>query len=200
MIQITFMKYLFDYLSAEQLKQIKMISLQKEEILFNEGDVCQCVGLVLEGEVEIISFSYTGSEIIFNQLTPGMMFGNNLVFSSDPHYKGSVIAKKPAKIGLIYKNTLISLMKNNEGFMLEYLKIQSDTGKQLNNKIKLLSLASAEERFFYFLNSQGGRIYYQSITKLASALSLQRETLSRLITKLVKDNRIQKTKHYIKSI
>lgn len=194
------MKCLLNYLTAEQLQQTKMISLQKEEILFNEGDLCESVGLLLEGEVEITSFSYTGNEIIFNRLVPGMVFGNNLLFSSEPHYKGSVIAKKPAKIALIYKNTLISLLKDNEEFMLEYLKIQSDTAKQLNNKIKLLSIASAEERFFYYLNSSGGTIDYQSVTKLASILSLQRETLSRLLTKLKKENKILKTKHYIKSI
>ena len=194
------MNDLLKRLTSEQLKEVKIVTLQKEEILFSEGDLCECVGIVLEGEIEITSYSYTGNEIIFNRLMPGMVFGNNLVFSSDPHYKGSVIAKKPAKVGLIYIKSLISILKSNDEFMILYLQYQSDTAKQLNAKIKLLSLPGAEERFLYYLHTKSGQIEYQSITHLATTLSLQRETLSRLITKLIKNKRIVKTKHTIKAI
>ena len=194
------MNDLLKTLTSEQLKEVKIVNLQKEEILFGEGDLCECVGIVIEGEIEITSYSYTGNEIIFNRLMPGMVFGNNLVFSSDPHYKGSVIAKKPAKVGLIYIKSLISILKSNDEFIILYLQYQSDTAKQLNAKIKLLSLPGAEERFLYYLHTKSGQIEYQSITHLAATLSLQRETLSRLITKLIKNKRIVKTKHTIKAI
>ncbi len=194
------MNDLLKTLASEQLKEIKIVNLQKEEILFNEGDLCECVGIVLDGGIEITSYSYTGNEIIFNRLTPGMVFGNNLVFSSDPHYKGSVIVKKPAKVGLIYKKSLISILKSNDEFMILYLQYQSDTAKQLNAKIKLLSLSNAEERFLYYLHSQGGQINYDSVTELANRISLQRETVSRLITKLVNEKKIVKTKTTIKLI
>ena len=191
---------LLDTLTKEELTRVKITTLKKEQILFNEGDVCECVGLVVSGEVEIVSYSFAGKEIVFNHLTPGMIFGNNLLFSSEPRYKGSVIAKKPAKIGLIFKKDLISLFKSNETFMLKYLQYQSDTSKQLNNKIKLLSLDKAEERFFYYAYSQGDVIQYSTITKLAASLSLQRETLSRLISKLEKEKKIIREKHVIKII
>ena len=194
------MKNLLNSLNSEQLKQVKIVTLQKEQILFNEGELCESVGVVLEGEIEIVSFSYTGNPLVFNRLTQGMVFGNNLLFSTNPHYKGSVIAKKPAKIGLIYKNSLVSLLKNNDEFMLLYLQLQSDTAKELNNKIKLLSLLGAEERFLYYLRSRGGIIEYQSVTSLANELSLQRETLSRLLTRLVNNKKIVKTKRYIKTV
>ena len=194
------MKNLLNTLKPDQLKQVKVVDLAKEEILFNEGDFCESVGVVISGEIEITSFSYTGNQLIFNRLSEGMVFGNNLLFSSDPHYKGSVIAKKPAKIGLIYKKILISLIKTNDEFMLQYLKLQSDTAKQLNAKIKLLSLPGAEERFLYYLRSKGGKIEYHSVTRLATILSIQRETLSRVLNILVKEKQITKTKHTIKEI
>ena len=194
------MKNLLDTLTPEQLKQIKVVELEKEQILFNEGDFCESIGIVLNGEIEITSFSYTGGQVIFNRLNAGMVFGNNLLFSSDPHYKGSVIAKKPAKIGLIYKNSLISLLKTNDEFMNLYLCLQSDTAKELNSKIKLLSLPGAEERFLYYLHSKGGRIEYHSVTRLATILSIQRETLSRVLNRLVKEKRILKRKNIIKEI
>ena len=194
------MKNLLDTLKPEQLKQVKVVELDKEGILFNEGDFCESVGVVISGEIEITSFSYTGGQVIFNRLSEGMVFANNLLFSSDPHYKGSVIAKKPAKIGLIYKNSLISLLKTNDEFMNLYLRLQSDTAKELNAKIKLLSLPGVEERFLYCLHSKGGKIEYHSVTRLATILSIQRETLSRLLNRLVKEKRISKTKHTIREI
>ena len=194
------MSNLLETLTKEELSKVIIVSLIKEQILFNEGDQCESVGIVMEGEIEIVSYSYGGKEIIFNHLYPGMVFGNNLIFSSNPIYKGSVIAKKPAKVALIYKNTLISILKSNNVFLLKYLQYQSDMGKDLNGKIKLLSLDNAEERFFYYLHSQNGIIAFQSITKLAAVLSLQRETLSRLISRLVNEKKIIRDKHYIKQI
>lgn len=194
------MSNLLKKLTKEEMLTVKIVSLNKEQILFNEGEQCESVGIVVEGEIEIVSYSYGGKEIVFNHLYPGRVFGNNLIFSSNPIYKGSVIAKKPAKVALIYKKTLISLLKSNDDFLLEYLQYQSDMGKELNSKIKLLSLDNAEERFFYYLHSQNGMITYSSITKLALTLSLQRETLSRLLSRLVNEKRIIRSKNAIKQI
>ena len=194
------MSNLLETLKKEELEKVKIVSLSKEQILFHESEICECIGVVIEGDIEITSYSYGGKEIIFNHLYSGMVFGNNLIFSSNPIYKGSIIAKKPSKVGLIYKKSLISLLKTNDDFLLEYLLYQSDMGKDLNSKIKLLSLDNAEERFFYYLHSQNGQITYSSITKLASILSLQRETLSRLISRLVKENKIIKEMHLIKIV
>ena len=194
------MKKLLETLTQEELSKVKIVNLNKEQILFNEGDICESVGVVISGEIDILSYSFGGKEIIYNHLVLGMVFGNNLIFSSEPKYKGSIIAKKPAKIGLIYKKDLISLLKSNQDFMLCYLQYQSDNTKQLNDKIKLLSIDNAEERFLYFMHMNNNQIIYSSITKLASTLSMQRETLSRLISRLIKENRITKDKHYIKII
>lgn len=191
------MNNLLETLTTEQLNQVKTVTLKKDEILFHEGDVCEVVGIVIDGEVDIVSYSYGGNEIIFNHLLPKMMFGNNLLFSSDPRYKGSVIAKKPAKIGLINKKSLISILKDNETFLASYLQYQADMSKELNGKIKLLSLDNAEERFTYFLHSHGDKIAFKSITNVASSLSLQRETLSRLISRMIKEEKISKNKNQI---
>ena len=194
------MENLLNTLTKEEMNKVKIVSLSKEQILFHESEICECIGVVIEGDIEITSYSYGGKEIIYNHLHSAMVFGNNLIFSSDPVYKGSIIAKKPSKVALIYKNQLISILKRNEEFLLKYLQYQSDMSKDLNTKIKLLSLDGAEERFFYYLSSHKGEINYSSISKLAGTLSLQRETLSRLISKLIKENKIVKEKHLIRIV
>ena len=85
------------------------------------------------------------------------------------------------------------LLENNSAFLIEYLHILSDTGKQLNSRIRLLSIASAEERFFCYLHDHKNRITYTSVSQLARELFLSREAVSRLLYRLVKEKKIIKS-------
>ena len=100
----------------------------------------------------------------------------------------------------IKKDNLITLLSSNKEFLKEYLKIQSDFGKSLNSRIKLLSIDSALERFEYYLFINKGEIEFKTVTSLATELGLKRETLSRLISKLEKENVIKRSLHHISKI
>lgn len=189
---------ILDTLKPSQLNKVKIVDLEKDSILYRENDKCNSIGIILKGKVSIISYLENGNEIIFNVLNTNDIFGNNLIFSSNPYYKGNIITNEASKIALIQKQDLINFLKTNESFMVEYLKIQSNFTKTLNDRIKLLSLDSAEDRLNYYLHENNKEIEYVSISDLARHLYLKRETLSRLLSKLVKQNKIIKTKNTIK--
>ena len=191
---------LINCLTLKEKKLLKTVSLKKEEILFNENDRCEYVGIVESGIVTISSFSYNGNEIVFNLLKKGDMFGNNLIFTDTPFFKGNIIAKTRSTISLISKQNLIKILQENTDFLTAYLEYQSLFSQKLNSKIKLLSFDSAEERFLYFLFINKDEIHFSSVTSLASELSLKRETLSRLISKLLKDKRILRSGNIIRKI
>lgn len=115
------------------------------------------------------------------------MFGNNLLFSSQPFYKGDVIAESDSGIILIKKDVLIGFLEENTDFLLAYLQIQADSGKRLHSRIRLLSIDSAQERFITYLCENGNKITYSSVSDLADDLFIRRETLSRLLSKLIKN-------------
>ncbi len=194
------MKNVLDLLSKEETKEVIYHHFKREEIIFLEESVCESIGIVIEGQIDIVSYSFSGQEIIYNSLQKGDIFGNNLVFSDSPKYRGNVVAKEKSTIAFIKKESLVSILQNNKEFLLEYLKIQSNFGKTLNGKIKLLSFGNALDRFNYFLFANNGRVEYKSITSLAKTLYLERETLSRLISKLEKEGAIYRDKHLIKTI
>lgn len=162
------------------------------ETIFLENDTCKSVGIVKTGEISIKSYFANGKEVTYNTLKEGQMFGNNLIFSSTPRYRGDVIAQKESEIWFISKDNLLKLLKLDEMFLLEYLTQQSDFSKTLNLKIKLLTISSAEDRLLYYLTFNKNKITYKSITKVADELYLSRESLSRTITKLVKNRKIKK--------
>lgn len=194
------MNNLIQLLTKEEKKALIICSFKKNEIIFMEDSVCDSIGIVIEGKIEIVSYSFSGKEIVYNTLKRDDLFGNNLLFSNTPRYKGNVVSKTKSIIAFIKKESLVVLLQNNEAFLKEYLKIQSDFGKALNSKIKLLSFENALDRFNYYLFINNNEIRYKNVTALARDLYLERETLSRLLSKLTKKGIIYRDKCLIKSL
>ena len=189
---------ILNYLSEDEKKLLQYKELSRGEILFRESDECRKIGIVLKGELIIASYLEDGNRIIYSHLKEDDIFGNNLLFSSSPYYKGDVIAIKDSRIALIEKEDLMRLLMSDASFMNEYLRLQSDAGIKLNLRIRLLSIASARERLLYYLYENGNVVSFSSISALAEDLSLSRETLSRLLSSLTKEKRIIKDKRKIR--
>ncbi len=174
-------------LNEKEKERLIYKELRKGETLFYENDCCREIGIVKYGKLLITSYPENGNPIIYNRLKEDDMFGNNLLFSSQPFYKGDVIAESDSGIILIKKDVLIGFLEENTDFLLAYLQIQADSGKRLHSRIRLLSIDSAQERFITYLRENGNKITYSSVSDLADDLFIRRETLSRLLSKLIKN-------------
>ncbi len=186
------MKNLYATLTLKERTSLKFISLKRGEVLFQENDLCEYIGIVITGQIQISSYSLKGNEVIYNVLENGDIFGNNLIFSSSPYYRGEVVAKVTTYLALIRKDQLIALLQKNKEFLITYLSISSDFTKSMNAQLKLLSFSSPEDRLYFLFHLGEDVIYYKSISSLAKTLFVSRETLHRLITKLEKENKIIK--------
>lgn len=178
---------------SKYTQYIEKKSFKAGKTIFLENDICQSVGIVKSGEISIKSYFANGKEVTYNVLLEGQMFGNNLIFSSNPRYRGDVISQKESEIWFLSKENLLKIIKEDEEFLVLYLTQQSDFSKTLNLKIKLLTISGAEDRLLYYLTFNKNKIIYKSVTKLADELYLTRESLSRTITKLVKYKKIIKS-------
>ena len=185
---------ILNVLSKKERQLVKGFQIVKGSTIYHEGDVCESIGIIISGKVDIVSYSFAGKEMLINSLKVGEIFGNNLLFSSTPIYKGNVIAKEKCVIAFINKENLVNLLQNNREFLELYLKAQSDFGKSLNARIQLLSFPNAEERLFYYASKNNGIIEFKNVTTLAATIGVQRETLSRLLTNLIERHLIKKEK------
>lgn len=185
---------ILNVLSKKERQLVKGFQIVKGSTIYHEGDVCESIGIIISGKVDIVSYSFAGKEMLINSLKAGEIFGNNLLFSSTPIYKGNVIAKEKCVIAFINKENVINLLQNNREFLELYLKAQSDFGKSLNARIQLLSFPNAEERLFYYASKNNGIIEFKNVTTLAATIGVQRETLSRLLTNLIERHLIKKEK------
>lgn len=185
---------LLNVLSKKEHQLVKGYQIAKGNIIFHEGELCESIGIVVSGKIDIVSYSFEGKEQLINSLKAGEIFGNNLLFSSEPIYRGDVIAKEKSVIAFINKDNLVYLLQNNEDFLNLYLKAQSDKAKSLTARIQLLSFTNAEERLFYYASKNNDVIIFKNVTTLAATIGVQRETLSRLLTSLIKRHLIKKEK------
>ena len=185
---------LLNVLSKKEHQMVKGYQIAKGNIIFHEGDVCESIGIIISGKIDIVSYSFQGKELLINSLKAGDIFGNNLLFSSSPIYKGDVIAKEKCVVAFINKENLVYLLQNNSEFLDLYLQAQSDKAKLLTARIQLLSFPNAEERLFYYASRNHNIIEFKNVTTLAATLGVQRETLSRLLTNLVERHLIKKEK------
>ena len=185
---------IINYLTKAQLNKTKMVQFKKGTTLFQEEEKCDSIGIIISGQVEVFTYLISGEKVIYNSLSSGEMFGSNLVFSSHPYYRGTVVALTDCNVCIIDKNTLKTLLSQNEEFIEHYLNSQSDFTKRLNFKIKMLSIPSAKDRLLFALeNSKNNTLRFKTVTALAEYLGLARETTSRAITFLLNERLVKYT-------
>ena len=182
---------LFELLTENERKLGRLLKFKKEQILFNEDEECSYVGIVIKGELKIASFTLSGQEVIYNIVKEDQMFGNNLLFTKNPYYKGHVLANSNGELILFTKENLLKILQSNASFLEAYLSLQAEFSKNLNSTIKLLSLSSAEERLLYYLK-RNNPLKIKSISALANSLYLSREATSRLVSKMIKEGKINR--------
>ena len=158
----------------------------KDEVVFNENDECTMLGIVLKGKLLIASYTYNGSEIIFNNISENEIFGHSLIFSSTPYYKGKIVSESNSKVAFINKDRLSKILKSPE-MLNNYLSIINDELLKTKEKTRILSFDSTTDRLLYYLTIHD-KVVIESISSLAKTLSVTRESLSRTLKKLAEAN------------
>lgn len=154
----------------------------KNEVVFNENDECDSMGIVLEGKLLIASYTYNGTEILFNNINKNGLFGHSLIFSSSPFYKGKIISESNSKVAFINKERLAKVLKD-PAMLNDYLSIINDELLKTKEKTRILAFDSTTDRLLYYLTIHD-KIVIESISSLAKSLSVTRESLSRTLKKL----------------
>ncbi len=191
---------IFDLLTPEQLAKYTYTKTYKtNEVLFNENQLCERIGYLLKGEVDIVEITYTEKEESITYLKEGDYFGDLLLFSQEPFYLGHAISLKKTTIRYISKDHLLILFKENPLFLKEFLTIISTKALSLKQEIKLFKHKNITDRLIYYLSSKEkkqktNQIRIKNVTALAKTLSIPRPSLAREITKLEKKHIISKIK------
>lgn len=173
----------------------------KGQLLFNEGDICEYVGIILEGSISISTLTYGNREQEINHLYKNDLFGENLLFSNDKKYLGDIIAEEKTKIALISKENFLILL-SNKTILNNYLEINATMVLKMQQKAKLLSQKNIKDKILFYLTEEvkrtnNKRIIIKSKEELAKYLNIPRPSLSRELISLKSDNIINYDKNSI---
>ena len=191
---------LFNTLSSEEIARITLnvrdFRSKKGEVLFNKGDECKGLHVLLVGLIKLFFISPHGHEKVVEIIRPGQMFGEALMFLEKPYV---VSAQALADSWVLYlpKATIFDELDCSPELSRKMLAGLSMRLHQLISDIEDYSLHSGKKRVIGYLlreipaevisaGSEGCTIHF-AISKnvIASYLSMTQEHFSRILHELV---------------
>lgn len=202
--------YLFNGLDKETITNIckvlqnKVTHFKKGQTLFEEGETCTSLGIILKGKIELSTFFISGDVSNLITMGPSDIFGEAVLFSPNDHYPISCTAITDVEIVYIDKKTLIDTMELYEKFLENYLGLLSKKLLFFNDKFKLLSLSTIRGKIAHVLiklskeqKSNTVKLPF-SKEKMALHICTRRPSLSRELSKMKADGLIDYEKSNVK--
>lgn len=141
-----------DHDTLEQFSSRVSIRLVwKGEIVFNEADLCEAVGLVVSGQLAMQKYSQDGDYITVDLLGPGETFGEDLIFGKQREYTVSIEAVTNAQIVLLSRELLKMLLQSNPQLTTNYLGFLSDQIQTKNRRVINLSQRNIRTKITRYL-------------------------------------------------
>jgi len=186
---------LFSALDDAQLAQVltgtERRELQPDESLFEQGRPAERFFLLRRGLVKLARLSPAGDEKVIELVQVGQTFAEALMFSGQRGvYPVSARAVEPSEVLGFDSRAFVALLKASPEACLALLGAMSRRLHSLVEEIDRLALQSASARLADYLlsNAEDGVVSLRTPKNvLASRLSIQPETLSRIFARMVAD-------------
>lgn len=184
----------------------KISTYAKNNILHFSDEVCLKLEIILSGKVTVERIDESGNLMTIAEFLNDEILGGNLLFSNNPYYPMTIIAKQPTVILEINKERLLDIFSGNPIFLRRYLEFVADHTTILGDRIKHYVNRTIRECIMNYLEheqqKQNSNQIQLPITKkaLAERIGVQRTSLSRELAKMKKDGSIRYDSKFIELI
>ncbi|MGV8842591.1 MAG: Crp/Fnr family transcriptional regulator [Pseudomonas sp.] len=189
--------HLFEPLSEEQLKELlstsQLLNLEKGAPVFHQGEPAHSFYFVISGCVKIYRLTADGQEKILEVVGDRQTFAEAMMLMDTPNYVAAAQAVGPTQLYRFSNTTYMQLLQSNSRLTFALLGKLCVRLHQRVNEIETLSLKNATHRVVRYLLTQlasqpdGGNRFELPMAKqlVAGHLSIQPETFSRIIRRLI---------------
>lgn len=180
-------------LSNEQLERVGQhavrVVLGAEQILFSQGDPAERFYLVLKGQIQLFRLSPGGAEKVIELVSPGQTFAEALMFLNAPRYPVCAGALMPSELLSLDARDFAQMLRESVDTCFLMLGSLSQRLRGLIGEIDNLTMHTASSRVARYLLAKvpaDRRSIKLDVRKgvLASRLSIQPETFSRVVKEL----------------
>lgn len=195
---------LFGVLSDEELLKLQKLIVNrrfsKNEIVLLEEDSPRYLYIIYSGKVKVIKTNLDGKEQILAIHRKGDFFGEMSLLDKKTS-PASVVAIEDSYIGLLFQNDFEDYFLSDQRLLKQIISILCGRLREAWLMVKVLGFTGAEEKIrailklvslSYGIKEARGTIIAVKLSHkdLASYASLSRETVTRLIDKLIGDGEI----------
>ena len=182
---------------AEFFAQFPRRVYVKDQIIIHAGDEPQYVYYIVSGKIKQHDITYRGDDVIVNILKSGAYFPMQWPLTGMPN-KYFYVAETDAEVRLAPPEKVVAYLKDNPEILIDLLtRVYVGIDGLLGRMVQLMS-GSAKSRLIYELviecqrfgemAEDGSSFIAVNESDLAARAGLSRETVSREMQKIGKDN------------
>jgi len=194
---------LFDGLTGEEILTMlhclnaRKRSVEKDALLFREGDLADTAGVVLSGAVRVLREDYYGNRTVLGQLEPGELFGETFACAGVSALPVSVAAVQPSEVLLLDVRRVLTVCSHACTFHSRLIRNLVQAGAQknlfLNQKLDITGRRTTREKLMAYLLRQAKEAGSPSFTipfdrqALADYLGVERSAMSAELSAMQKE-------------
>jgi CRP/FNR family transcriptional regulator, dissimilatory nitrate respiration regulator len=184
---------------AQVLEGMRIVTLKSNETLFDTETVATRFYILSEGQIKLFRLSQNGTEKIVEIIRPGDDFATAVMFMEIKQYPLCANAIRKSRVLSFNNRQLLDILRNSPETCFRMMGNMSRRLRWQLSEIDRLSLQTAPARLVTFIldqikpsSSNIGQIKLDAPKQIiASRLSIQPETFSRILKKLSGQNLIQ---------
>jgi CRP-like cAMP-binding protein len=191
---------LFADLKDNELETISRIlyvnTYHRGQLIFQEGEDGNALFVVLKGRVKVCLYDEEGREYVLDVIGKDGFFGELALIDELPR-SANAIAMEGSDLLIVRRADFTKLLMENPSISVHILKVLAGRLRVADERIKWLAFLNVEGRILKYLLEVGSRLGIRmkdyviiergpSQIEIANSCGCSRETVSRMISSLVK--------------
>lgn len=186
--------------SQEEITRIKCTiehtvkMYKKGEFIARQGDRVMCLYMLTKGRVKTEIVSDSGLALSVEEISAPYPLAAAFLFADDNHFPVDVMALEDCEIILISKSSIEKQMARCPEFLRGFMAFIANRVRFLSERLKIFSQKGIKAKVAYYILQQDKNGTFElgrSIASLAEYFGVERPSLSRAISEMVRDEIIE---------
>ncbi|WP_420584341.1 Crp/Fnr family transcriptional regulator [Ruegeria sp.] len=185
-----------DRLKAMLSAQASEISLERGEVLFEQGDEGDALYAILEGTLEVSFLAMSGRKLSLTLMRPGEVFGEIALFDNGPR-TATIAAAEPSRVLRVRRGDVMNQIRQHPDLAVDMIRLAGVRmrwmGSQLNEQVFLPMPIRLARKLLHLsgLQDDPSTRITLSQSELAEFVGATREAVSKTISTWKRDNVVE---------
>lgn len=197
--EIPLLSELSDDSLADVHRKMKTVRYKKGDVVILAGDESDSLIFLLEGELNVVDTTEEGEMVWLATIKSGIHFGE-LGLIIGQKRSATVVAVQESVVGFLPRGDALNLILNQPTVAWKLMHRMAKIIEKTNAQLAIVNLSNARDRIEALLSERAetyanGMVVIENLPSqqsLAKMANTSRETVSRIISKLIKEGVLEK--------